>query len=222
MSYAKIYRTDVISCAVFYFQEVSMRNSKVTALADCAMMIALAFALSYATIYKMPLGGSVTVASMLPIMLLSIKYGPLIGTGAAFVYSLTQAFQAFLSGEVFPYCETGALVALCLIFDYIVPYTVLGLSGIFVRMRTFKNSEIAAYVGMGGAVFIRFLSHFFIGAAIWDQWAPEGMNKYLYSFLYNAGFLSVDFVICIAVAVFLLHKAEIRRLIGLEKLKSEM
>ncbi len=198
-----------------------MRNSRINVLADCAIMIALAFALSCAVIYKMPLGGSVTVASMLPIMLISIKYGPAVGTGTAFVYSLTQALQAFISGEVFPYCETGALVALCLIFDYILPYTVLGLSGVFTSLRTFKNPEIGAYVGMGGTVLIRFLSHFFIGVAIWKQWAPEGMSKYLYSLLYNGGFLSVDFVICIILAVFMLRKAEIRRLIDLDKYARE-
>ena len=67
-----------------------MRNSKVTTLCECAVMLALAFALSCAKLYEMPMGGSVTIASMLPIFLVSVKYGPVIGTGTAFVYSIMQ------------------------------------------------------------------------------------------------------------------------------------
>ena len=61
-----------------------MRNKQITTLSECAVMIALAFVLSCAKLYEMPLGGSITVASMLPIMLISIKYGTLYGLGSAF------------------------------------------------------------------------------------------------------------------------------------------
>ena len=49
-----------------------MRNKKIGILAECAVMLALAFALSMAKLYEMPLGGSVTVGSMLPIMMIGI------------------------------------------------------------------------------------------------------------------------------------------------------
>ena len=55
-----------------------MRNKKLLCLVECAMMIALSFGLSFVKLWQMPLGGSVTLCSMLPIMLISIKYG--IGT----------------------------------------------------------------------------------------------------------------------------------------------
>lgn len=193
-----------------------MRNSKVTALAECAVMVALAFALSYARLFKMPLGGSVTIASMLPIMLISVKYGNLIGLGTAFVYSGTQALQALLEGDVFPYCETATTLVICVLFDYVVPFTVLGLAGTLRNVKIFGKRELGIYAGMLGVVVIRFLSHFITGVAIWGQWAPEGMGKYLYSFLYNGSFLSVDFIICLAAAILMLRKAELRKLIGIE------
>ena len=179
-------------------------------------MLALAFALSCAKLFEMPMGGSVTVASMLPIMLISVKYG--IGTGLAtsFAYSLTQLAQALSQGNVFPYCETPTTLTVCVIFDYILPFTVLGLAGIFHKLKLTKNTEINVYLGIISTVFVRFLSHFITGVSIWGQWAPDGMGKYLYSFLYNGGFLSLDFAICIVCAVLMLRKAEIRKLVNIE------
>jgi thiamine transporter len=179
-------------------------------------MIALAFALSCAKIYEMPLGGSVTVASMLPIMLIGVKYGSLVGLGSGFIYSLTQTFQALLSGNVFPYCETAPTLIICIAFDYLVPFTILGLAGFFKSTRLIGKPEIAVYAGMGAVVLLRFLCHFITGVAIWGQWAPEGMGKYIYSLAYNGSFLGVDFAICLAVAVLMLRKQEIRKLIALE------
>ena len=193
-----------------------MRNKKITVLAECAVMLALAFALSCAKLWEMPLGGSVTVASMLPIMLISIKYGIGIGLPVSFVYSLTQLLQAVVEGNVFPYCETPLTLVICVLFDYIVPFTILGLAGVFKKTSPFKNQEISVYVGMFAVVIVRFLSHFVTGVAIWGQWAPDGMGKYLYSFLYNGSFLSVDFIICLAAAILMFRKAEIRKLVNLD------
>ena len=192
------------------------KSSNVSTLAECAVMLALSFALSYAKIFEMPMGGSVTIASMLPIMLISIKYGTAIGLSTSFVYSLTQLFQAFTSGNVFPYCETAGTLVVCIFFDYVIPFTVLGLAGLVKEIKLTKNSEINVYVGIVGAVLLRFVCHFITGVAIWGQWAPDGMGKYLYSFLYNGGFLGADFAICIVCAALMFRKSEIRKLVNLD------
>ena len=197
----------------------SLRNKKITVLAECAIMVALAFVLSCARLGKMPLGGSVTVASMLPIMLISIKYGNAIGLGTAFVYSATQLLQAVIESDVFPYCETPTTLVICVLFDYLFPFTVLGLSGAFMKVTKIRHAEIRAYIGSVTVVVARFLSHFITGVAIWGQWAPDGMGKYLYSFLYNGSFLSADFLICIICAVLMFRKAEIRKLVELDRYK---
>ena len=193
-----------------------MRNTKIRALCECAIMVALAFVLSCAKLWKMPLGGSITVASMLPIMLIAIKYGPKIGLGTAFVYSLTQLLQAHVEGDVFPYCETWVTLLICILFDYIFPFTVLGLAGVFKNVKLFKKRVVGAYVGMVAVVIVRFFSHFITGVAIWGQWAPDGMGKYLYSFGYNASFLSVDLAICLICAVPMLCSKAVRRLVNVE------
>ena len=195
-------------------QKRSSTNASV--LAECAVMLALAFALSYARIFEMPMGGSVTIASMLPIMLISIKYGLATGFATSFVYSLTQLLQAFMSANVFPYCETLGTLTLCMLFDYVVPFTLLGVAGLFHKLKLTKNSEINIYIGIVVAVMLRFICHFITGVVIWGQWAPDGMGKYLYSFLYNGGFLFADFAICIVCAVLMLRKAEIKKLLNIE------
>ena len=179
-------------------------------------MLALSFALSYAKVFEMPMGGSVTIASMLPVMLISIKYGVGVGIPTAFAYSLTQLMQAFATANVFPYCETPGTLVTCILFDYIVPFTVLGLAGIFKSVKLTKKPEVNVYIGIVAAVALRFLCHFITGVVIWGQWAPEGMGKYVYSLLYNGGFLSADFAICIVCAVLMFRKAEIRKMVNLD------
>ena len=191
-------------------------STNLSTLTECAIMLALSFALSCAKLFEMPMGGSVTIASMLPVMLISIKYGVSVGLATSFTYSLTQMLQALASANVFPYCETVGTLVLCILFDYIVPFTLLGLAGLFHKLKITKNTELNVYIGIISVVVLRFFSHFITGVAIWGQWAPDGMGKYLYSFLYNAGFLSLDFIICIVCAVLMFRKAELRKLVNLD------
>ena len=51
-----------------------------------ALCIALSFVLSYIKIYELPNGGSITPASMLPILLFAYIYGPVKGFLVAFAY----------------------------------------------------------------------------------------------------------------------------------------
>ena len=65
-----------------------MKNSKTLTLVEGAVMVALATVLSFIRVYKLPWGGSITLLSMLPIAVFSIKHGVAKGLGAAFVFSL--------------------------------------------------------------------------------------------------------------------------------------
>ena len=191
-------------------------NSNLSTLTECAVMLALSFALSAAKLFELPMGGSVTVASMLPIMLISVKYGIGIGLSTSFLYSITQLLQAVASANVFPYCETLPALLVCILFDYILPFTLIGLAGFFHKVKLTKNTELNVYTGIISVVILRFLCHFITGVVIWGQWAPDGMGKYLYSFLYNGSFLALDFLICIVCAVLIFRKAELRKLVNID------
>ena len=190
-------------------------RTKTPKLVLAAVLVALAVALSFAKLFEMPMGGSVTLGSMLPIFLLSITLGVKWGLAGATVFTLVQLAQALIEGNVFPYCETGATLVVCVLFDYVVPFMILGLAGALRNLRVGKFRHFGAYAGIVLACVIRFLSHYITGVAIWGQWAPEGMGKYLYSLLYNGGFMLPELGITLLLAALILESPELRRLMRL-------
>ena len=198
-----------------------MQRTKTHTLVLAAMMVALSFALSYARLWKMPMGGSVTLGSMLPIMLLAIGKGNKWGLSAAFVSSLFQLLQAVTDGDVFPYCETPIALIVCIFFDYLVPFTIIGLAGLFRRLSFDKVRHAGVYLGISLVCLLRFLCHFVTGVVIWGQWAPDGMGKFLYSLLYNGEFMLPELAITLILAVCLFESPEIQKMIGLSVDKAE-
>ena len=192
-------------------------QSKNQILANTAVLTGLAIALSFVILYEMPMGGSVTLACMLPIMLVSLRYGALWGLSAGFIHALFQLAQAVMHANVFPYCETGSALALCVLFDYLVPFTLVGLAGVLRRVKTPTLPRLGAYLGVILVFVLRFFSHFVTGVVIWGQWAPEGMGKYLYSFLYNGSFLAIELVITLALALILFPSPQLERYLGADK-----
>ena len=121
-----------MSCAVFFISEVNMKNNKtVRALVESAMMVALATVLSLLKIIELPYGGSVTVASMLPMIILAYRHGLGWGFGAGVVYA---ALQQLLGLNNLSYVTGWQSVLAVIMLDYIVAFTVVGLGGIFRRL----------------------------------------------------------------------------------------
>ena len=191
-----------------------MKNTKVRLLAESAILLALAIVLSFVKIWEMPLGGSITLLSMLPIMLIAIKNGTAWGVGTAFVFSLFQLVQAVMEGNVFPYCGTLGIVVLCVLFDYLVPFTVLGFCAIGKKFAVGKVKNLGLYLGIAGVCIVRFLCHFTTGVVIWGQWA-EGMSKGVYSLLYNGQYMLPEMILTLIAAVILLNAKPMRKLLGL-------
>lgn len=191
-------------------------RTKTPRLVLAAILVALAVALSFAKLFEMPLGGSVTLGSMLPIMLLSIALGMKWGLAGSFVFALFQLVQALIEGNVFPYCETGTTLVICVLFDYLLPFGIIGLAGALRRVKLGRFRHAGAYAGIVLVCVFRFACHYVTGVAIWGQWAPEGMGKYLYSLLYNGGYMLPELGITLVLAVLLLESPEIRRLLNLE------
>ena len=189
-----------------------MKNTKVRLLAESAILLALAIVLSFVKIWNMPMGGSITLLSMLPIMLIAIKNGTAWGICTAFMFALFQLVQAIVEGNVFPYCTTIGIVLLCAAFDYIVPFTVLGLCALGRK----RFGDIGIYIGIFAVCLVRFLCHFATGIVIWGQWA-EGMSKSIYSLIYNGQYMLPEMALTLAAAVILLSAKPIRKLLNLTK-----
>ncbi len=155
-----------------------------------ALCIALAFALSYVKLFSMPMGGSVTLCSMLPLMFYSYRFGLGRGLLAGLAYGLLQLLQ---KPEVVHWAQ--------LVLDYPLAFALIGLSGVTAA----KDGRLsgAAWrlplgVLIGGAA--RMACHVVSGAVFFGAYAPEGMNAWWYSFLYNGGYLGVDTLLCMLVA----------------------
>lgn len=173
-------------------------------------MLALSIVLSFVRVWKMPMGGEVTLLSMLPVCLIAIKYGEKQGLSTALLFGVFHLFKGLASGEVFVFCATAFAVVVCVLFDYLVPFTALGLSGLFRR-----RGVSGACAGILMSVSLRFLCHFITGVVIWAQFAPEGQSKYIYSLLYNGQYMLPEAVLTAAGALILLRIPRIRDILGM-------
>ncbi len=144
------------------------KNRSVHILAESAIMIALATVLSMIKVYEAPYGGSVTLLSMAPIIILSMRRGVKTGLVAGFVHSLIQLLLGLNNVAWVP---TPGGIVLCILFDYILPFTLLGLGGCFRNVRFCKNDTanlmVAAVLGTLLVTLLRFACHIVSGAVIW-------------------------------------------------------
>lgn len=173
------------------------QKSSIKRLCVSAIMIALATVLSLIKVYTLPLGGSITLLSMLPIVFLSVSYGMGWGFFSAFVYSIIQMFLDLAA--VASWGLTPAIFVGCIAFDYILAYTALGIAGIF------RNKGVwGTALGTLLALFLRFFSHFLSGVILFRSY--EMFNSpFLWSLAYNGSYMLPEMIFT-AVAVFFLFK----------------
>ncbi len=176
------------------FKQESKRGLQVAALTETALLIAIAYALSFIQPLKMPLGGAVTPFSMLPVMLAGIRNGKTYGLIGAFAYGGLQMLQGLWPTPA----NTALSFAVMIMLDYVLAFGVLGVSSFF--PRTNKGFLTAVPVCAG----LRFLCHYVSGLVIWGS-AIEGMPAALYSLLYNGAYMLADTAICMAVALVLVR-----------------
>ena len=188
-----------------------MQSKKVRIMVEGAVMLALATALSFIQIYKLPWGGSITLLSMLPIVLFSIRRGVAMGLAVSFLFSLIQLVQGIMDG-LFGWGLTPGMLVACIFIDYIFAFTVLGLAGVFRKKGT------AGWIsGIAIAIALRFVMHFLSGVVIWKSFGElwEGFStdsSVLYSILYNGSYMLPELIITVIAAVILLNVPEVRKL----------
>ena len=86
-----------------------MKRTNTRALCECAIMLALAVILSFIPFGRLPFGGTITPASMLPICLVSITYGWKWGLGVGFVAPIFRSLTLGMP-PLYP-------TALCMAFE---------------------------------------------------------------------------------------------------------
>ena len=172
-----------------------------------ALMIAMATVLSMIQIFQMPFGGGVTLFSMLPLVVMSFRHGTKWGLLTAFVHSVLQLMMGFSNVG---YCPTLLSQIGCILLDYILAFTALGLADAI--GKPFKNRLVGVSVGAGAVCFIRFICSWLSGILLWGSyqsyydWAA-GMPTWLYSLIYNGNYMLPETVLTIIGAVILVKAA---------------
>ena len=173
-----------------------MTTTKTRMLTESALMVALAVVLSIFAVFKLPNGGSVTIGSMLPILLISFKYDFKWSVLVSFAYSMLQMLMGFYP----PPTQDLLSFVLVIMLDYVIAFTVLCFAGPIYRSLDDKLSDsvrmtIACIVCFAG----RFVCHFLSGILIWDVYAPEGQPVWLYSLTYNGSYMLMEAIITSAI-----------------------
>ena len=168
-----------------------------------AVMLALSTVLSMITVVKMPMGGSVTPLSMLPIVILSVMYGTRWGIVSAFFHSLIQLFVDI--SAIFSWGLSAASVVGTITLDYILAFTVLGLAGVF-KKRT------ATFITLGTALVIalRFLCHFLSGVIIFGEIVSSA--SWIYSLSYNGTYMLPELVLTAVATAVIFKIPQVRRI----------
>jgi len=172
--------------------------SKTRVMIECAIMIAIGTILAQIQILKMPMGGTVTLASMLPFIVVSYRHGVKWGLLTGFTNSL---LQMLLGGIYPPPAGTAIAFAGMILLDYVLAYTVTGFAAVF--GKPFKNEYAKIAIGTTIVCALRFLCSFLSGILLWGSYAPEGMNVAVYSLIYNGTYMLPECLITVAVALVL-------------------
>lgn len=159
------------------------------AVAYAAVCIAMSFALSYLKLFRMPQGGSVTAASLLPIMIYAYMFGPKKGIFAGFVYGLLQAVQ-----------DPWIIHPAQFLLDYPIAFAGAGAAGLFGSIKKLdKLPQVQFALGALVASVLRFASHVLSGVFAFSEYSTLD-NVWVYSLGYNS-FVFIDIAIVIVAGV---------------------
>ena len=204
-----------------------------------ALAMVLAIVCALIPFLNLPFGGGFTVASMLPIVIISYMYGVKWGLFSAAIYSVIQVVMDLYLGKgstlialFMPnsddFMGIGAAIAI-LVIDYLVAYTLLGFGGAF--RKVVKNKPLALALGVVLALSLRYLAHIasgYIFYGAWAEWFFSQDNFYsiggwilenfsgkglalIYSIFYN-GLYMIPEIIITTVAALIIGKLPIVKL----------
>ena len=182
-----------------------MKTNKLTKqVAEASVMIAFATVLSIFKMVEMPYGGAVTLASMLPILIVSYRHGIKMGLISGFTYSV---IQQLIGLNNLSYFTTWQSVVAVMLLDYVAAFTVIGVGGIFknrigVKKNTPKSKQrIEMALGMGIVCVIRYACHTIAGATVWAGLSIPTEAALVYSLSYNATYMIPEALISVIVCV---------------------
>lgn len=167
-----------------------MKTTKARILTESAIMIALATVLSILKIAEMPYGGSVTMASALPVAIIAYRHGVRTGLFAGLVHA---TLQLVLDLSMLSYATTWQSAVAIIMLDYIIAFTVIGFAGIF--RKSTSNQALALTAGVLLISVLRYICHVISGATVWAGISIPTAAALAYSFIYNATYMLPETIV---------------------------
>ena len=190
----------ILGVAFFFGKKATFSDTR--SIVYGAIAIAMSFALSYARFIHLPQGGSVTFASLLPLMIYCCMFGTRRGIVVCLIYGCLQALQ-----------DTYIIHPVQFLLDYPLAFGMIGVSGFFCERTPLKKNKLIAFiVGAVIAVVLRYACHICSGVFAFADYADlETYDTAIaYSFAYNS-FTMVDLAIDLAAGILLLLSPAFRR-----------
>ncbi len=211
LSFGGMYTATILLVAIIvvgavFFDKSSTKKDSSKALSYAGICIALSFALSYVKLFSMPQGGSVTLASMLPLLIYSYAFGTRKGILAGVIYGVLQCLQ---NPQIYQPVQV--------LIDYPIAFASVGLAGCLKNVKLIKTPLLKFILGASIAILFRYASHFISGYYVFSSWAMEGYTALSWSLVYNL-YLIAELLIVLFVGIFLFSsKTFVKTVDNLEK-----
>lgn len=167
-------------------------------LVECALLVAVGVVLSVAKIVELPYGGSVTFASMLPVIIIAYRHGLAWGMGSGLAFAVVQQL---LGLKNLSYVTTWQSVLAVILLDYIVAFAVCGLGGVF--RKYLKTQSVALSCGSLLVGVLRYICHVISGATVWAGISIPTKAALAYSLIYNATYMIPETIVLVLVAYYI-------------------
>ncbi len=163
---------------------------KTRKLTICALLVALATVLSLLSkIIPAPWlqGGSITIASAVPIIMASLLFG----TKWGLITSLTYALIQMMTGFYPPPTQNLLNFFLVVMLDYILAFGVFGIASLFYKKEKAYTIPLSGFI----VTTLRYVCHIISGILIWGVYAEEGQTVLGYSLVYNGSYMIPEIII---------------------------
>lgn len=166
-----------------------MSSVKKLTLSGVLVALSVVLVLASELIPSLPNGGKITLASMVPVIFVSLILGTKWGLISSVCFSLIQIMTGFYPPPV----QNFISFLLVIMLDYVIAFGGLGLAGLFKNIFGDKRWSYALSGVIAG--FIRYICHIISGIVIWGVYAPEGQSVLWYSLTYNGSYMIPEIII---------------------------
>ena len=203
----------VLLAVILIVCSLAKKKENAKRLAFGGVCAAMSFTLAILKVSPIQYGGSITLASFVPILI----YAYCFGAADGFIIGLVHGLLNFIED---PYILTPATFLL----DYLLAFASVGMMGFFGKMRRKEKGCLPLVLGCVAVFSLRFVSHllsgmiFFLQDAVWvsfPAWATG--NAFIYSFIYQCVYVPADALIATLTLVALCKSGVFDKLVKMIK-----